>query len=223
MEDLLKLRAACHEGTILPRLRHLPVINAEIIRVTTNSKLSPLVTDSFLRQLSVVDDGWMFSVSQLLRYAVNMANSLGDECPVFSTVEQAFTYVLEDNMQAFAPVLLMLYGTDQLPQPPFPLTSGREPSVFELESVRSANDLYLWAESQKNCAFSKIDQALAGRMLLFKVRRPIRGTLSLVIGSDGAWQIDEFEQAENNSVPRELFFEMAAHLDRCIERDISVG
>ncbi len=216
--DLLKLRAACHMGTILPRLRHLSVINAEVIRVTTNPKLSPLVTDSFLRQLGVVDDGWMFSVSQLLRYALNMANSLGEECPVFSTVEQAFIYVLEDNQQAFAPILLALYGTDQLPQPPFPLASGREPSAFELESVRSANDLYLWAESQKNCAFSKIDQILAGQMFLFKVRRPIRGTLSLLTGSDGNWRIDEFRAAENKEVPQSMIFEMAAHLDLCVER-----
>ena len=75
------------------------------------------------------------------------------------------------------------------------------------------------AEFQKNCAFSKIDQILAGQMLLFKVRRPIRGTLSLVNGSDGNWRIDEFRAAENKEVPQSMIFEMAAHLNLCVERE----
>lgn len=222
VEDLLQLWAACHEGTILPRLRHLPVINAEIIRITTDPELLPMVTDSFLRQVGKEQDKFIFSTSRLLRYVNNMASSLNCDCPVFLNVQQAFVYILEDDMEAFSSVLCDSYGAVQLPQPDFPITSGRQPSRFELEPVRSAFDLYEWAKLQKNCAFWKIDEILAGGMLIFKVRRPLRGTLSLVPESQGAWRLDEFKAAENRPVPRDVYFEMAAHLDRCIERRLEM-
>jgi hypothetical protein len=63
-----------------------------------------------------------------LRYANDTAVSLDEECPLFSTVEQAFVFSLEDNMQAFDALLCELYGRKQLPQPDFPLTSGRQPA-----------------------------------------------------------------------------------------------
>jgi hypothetical protein len=218
IEDLLNLRAACHEGMILPRLRHLPIINGGIIRVVTDAELAPLVTDSFLRTLGAIGVDWGCLVSPLLRYAVNKARHLDEECPLFSSMEQAFVYVLEDNAQAVAEIFSMQYETNDLPQPPFTLASGRQPARFELEPVRSINDLYQWAEAQKNCAFFKIDEIFAGRLFLFKVRRPVRGTLSLVLGADGEWRMGAFEQAANKPVSRALFFEMAAHLNRCMER-----
>ncbi len=98
---------------------------------------------------------------------------------------------------------------------------AQERSGFELEHVQSARDLFNWATAQKNCSFFKIDQILAGQMLLFKVRRPVRATLSMVQASDGGWQIDEFEAAENKPVPRQVYFEMAAYLNRCMERELS--
>lgn len=225
VDDLLQLRETCNESRIIT-LRHIPEINAEIIRIATDAELAERVCPAFYKHLALVDC-YERPASEMLRHVVNMARMRAEPVPPLAYVDQLelnyhYLVISEEDRRRDA-FMLRWYSKKEFPAPLFSVPRHAQPSGICVEPFHSVWDLYHWAEEQENCLFSLIDDIFAGRVFLLKILKPERGTLSLVKDSNGEWRIKDFETARNRPLSRETLCGVAGYINRCLERTDGVS
>jgi len=214
VNDLLQLRELCRNGTAMKDLGHLPVIMPEAIRIIAEPELRAKVTFPLLGNLSGMKTCW--PVSRMLAEALELALRQEKPLPRFKTVEKLIdTYdelVLREHPSKWNPV----YAGHVLPDPFSHLGRRAPENDVEIDWFRTAEELYAWACEEHNCASDLIDDIFAAHILLFKVLRPVRGTLALTEHPANGWQITRFLSARNKPVSKEAVYQVAGYLNRCL-------
>lgn len=216
IEDLSVLREVCEKDLVATALRHLPGITAEVIRIVSDEKLFSMVYYSFLEGIVVLEDDRPFS--KVLTEAARLSVLHDFPLHVFAEAgDLALAFDLLLSLE-FPIVWNPIYDGIVMPEPAISIPRYSQPKGIHLEAFRDALDLYKWAHNEHNCAFSMIEEVLAGERQLFKVLEPVRGTLSLVRRPDGAWHLDQLLSARNKQVSREALLDVAGYLSRRLDK-----
>lgn len=214
VNDLLLLRDLCSNPDAMKDFSHLQVILNDTIHLISNPELRSKVTFSFLEDIPAAQADW--PIAKTLQEALRIAERQERKFPRFKTVEQLIQTYDELILREHPSRWDSLYMGKILPDPFKHFRRHAAAENVEIDWFRTAEELYTWARQEHNCAFNMIDYILCETVLMFKVLRPVRGTLALIQKRPGVWEIAQFLAARNKPVPQDALYTVARHLDRCL-------
>ncbi len=199
---LLWLREHLPDPACLVLLQHLPRINDTVLRLVTSRRVRPYLTPRLLLDLCVLEKGnhkWSFLPQlTLLHDTLRMCEAVNwERCPVLFRSLEALKALHRDLGWRIAWVLRMRKGVSykRLPLPPFPGTEWIRP-LKTVEAIAREG----W--EQEHCAASYISLVAEGRQYLYRVLKPLRGTLAISrYTGTRRWYPSQFRQAANAPVP----------------------
>lgn len=214
VNDLLLLRDLCSNPSAMKDFSHLQVILNDTIHIVSAPELRSKVTFSFLEDIPAAQVSW--PIAKTLRRTIRLAKRQEKKLPRFKTVEKMIQTYDELILREHPSRWDSLYTGKVLPDPFMHFSRHAFTKDVEMDWFRTAEDLYRWARQEHNCAFNMIDCILCDTVLMFKVLKPVRGTLALVQKRPGVWEIAQFLAARNKPVPQDALYAVALHLDRCM-------
>ena len=110
-------------------------------------------------------------------------------------------------MESIVDEMGVAHARDPVPPPPYPGIPGR------IEPLRCVGDYHVEAETMRNCVRSYARAALAGNVVIYRVLRPERATLSLVRDGRRGWRLGELHAVANASVGAQTRREVERWLD----------
>lgn len=199
---LLYLRQVLSNPHIFKRLAHLPELNRNVIRIVTDVRLEPMVSDRLLQELSNtrLNGKHAWHAYQLLDiWQMRQAADLGG-CPHVIHRIESIDQEHDDLVRAIGGMNL---ASPQLidrcsvafPDPPL---QGNE----VIQAITDVSDLQEEGREQCNCVLSYHKGILDGSTYIYRVLSPERGTLSLVRRGSN-WTLGELA-AFRNSKPSSL-------------------
>lgn len=199
---LLWLREHLPDPACLVLLQHLPRINDIVLRLVTSKRVRPHLTPRLLLDLCVIEpqDYPLFhqAPKELLYDTMRMCEAVNwERCPVLFRSLEALKALHRDLGWRIAWVLRMRKGGayKRLPLPPFPGTEWIQP-LKTVEAIAREG----W--EQEHCAASYISLVAEGRQYLYRVLKPLRGTLAISRqAGTRRWYPSQFRQLANAPVP----------------------
>jgi hypothetical protein len=214
VNDLLLLRDLCSKPSAMKDFCHLQVILCDTIHIVSAPELRSKVTFSFLEDIPAAQVGW--PIAKTLRRTIRLAKRQEKRLPRFKTVEKMVQTYDELILREHPSRWDSLYTGKALPDPFKHFRRHTSAKDIKMDWFRTAEELYRWARQEHNCAFNMIDCILCDTVLMFKVLKPVRGTLALIQKQPGVWEIAQFLSARNKPVPQDALYTVARHLDRCM-------
>jgi len=208
IDKLLYLRDAMNTPDLNARIRHLPALNAGVLRVATDLKLAPFVTPRVLQELAAWTDPEPYSSPAYL---------LSDACRMLEQFHpEGFTapklHSLE-GIRAFHDEIVEAFNGESVPDMPF----QRPPFLgdHQFEPIFNSRELQEEGRQQSNCIGSYWEAGVAGLYAFYRVLSPERATLCLR-RSLTAWHIQGLELSHNRK-PSEA---TSAHVQAWLEWQI---
>ena len=190
--DTLNLREIFDDVEAIKLLSHAPKINTGVLALVSDPLLRGSVTLPLLEEVAA-DRRQKYSprTARLLDYVLTVHRVLhpGNARPRFKSVDKLV--IAHDKLSAeFLRSQPDIEQARRFPRPPVRGT----PDIVPIKTYR---DLVLEGESQCNCVASYAHRVVARTTYIYRVMRPERATLSLVITSGGRWVMDQLLCRDN--------------------------
>jgi hypothetical protein len=189
IDRLLYLRNAMNTPELNERIRHLPALNAGVLRVVTDPKLAEFVTPRVLQELAAWTDPEPYSSpAYLLSDSCRMLEQLH---PGGFTAPKLRSF---DGIRAYHDEIVEAFNGSSVPDMPF-----RKPPFLgdhQFEPILNSRELQEEGRRQSNCIGSYWEAGVAGLYAFYRVLSPERATLCLR-RSLTAWHIQGLELSHN--------------------------
>ena len=190
-----RFATALREETACRALAHLPRINAGVIGLVIDAELLARVSPKLLNEVAVsVEDKYRAHTAGLVSDTLAMASQLRRVAAArnFHSVKRLREIHREFSVE-FCQLKPDEFSGSRFPRPPLPGTLNIIP-------LRAPTDLVQEGQEQTNCVATYIPSVVAGEIYIYRVLQPERATLSISLGPDGAWEIDQLLLSGNRSV-----------------------
>jgi len=198
VERVQALRDVADDPEMAKRLAHVPAINTGVLELACQPQLLGFVTPALLAEIASSEEERLGgSAVHLLADLVDTLRRM-DERPRFGSIRtlaglrergQAIDAAYQRHMLLREPVWLKL----TFPPPPVPGTND----IVPLTEPRQLGEE---SRQQRNCVGGYCERVAAGKVFIYRVLKPERATLSLRMGADGGWEIDQLLRACNQPV-----------------------
>lgn len=205
-QKLRHLRDALRSGNAPAALRHLPLLNAGLLRILTDPVLVPLAPWSLLEQMTRPDEQAFGArvTADLLADCARMQRLLPEERLRHPRSSYEVTVWHDDLVDRLNE--RRHHAGSVFPAPPIP---GSENIVPLTTPGQLADE----GRTMRHCVASYVDDVVEGRCFIYRVLAPERATVSLAPGHHG-WRIDEAKGFANKAIRRETWAALEEWLNR---------
>jgi len=207
MEFLKTLRSLVRKPTNLKILSHLPKLNAGVMGILTNERLRAVTKPALLAEISECpQEIFQAYAADKLTHMMEMLALLApnDSFPTIPSLAKLQTV----HDEVVAEYLRVDPLTDNLlPRAPISGTDNIVP-------IRNGDELRREGREQKNCAGSLVNRIRGGSFFIYRVLKPERATLSIVMDSDENWIIGELKCFANSNASSATQQVVQSWLDR---------
>jgi hypothetical protein len=192
---LLPLRDALRQADVSKTLAHMPRLNAGVTAIALDPGLLAATTARLLEEVAATGtEKYQAATAQLIHDTLRMYFCVHPRrgAPCFqslSRLREIHDQVSVEYLRQEAPVLRAF----RFPPPPLRGTA-------EIVPIRTVEELVAEGEGQENCVAIYAERVQNRRTYIYRVLKPERATLSIVLGPDGDWRIDELKRRANADV-----------------------
>lgn len=195
VERVQALRAVATIAEVAQRLAHVPVINAGLLELAIQPNLMAQASPALLNEIAAAEEERLQgSAVRLLEDLVRELESMGRRprlasLKTLANLRQRSHEVAEEFQQHVA----VMRSAGNFLEPPVPGTA-------EIVPLTDAGQLLEEGRAQRNCVGGYGPRVVAGKVFVYRVLQPERATLSLRMGADGGWEIEQLLRACNQPV-----------------------
>ena len=195
VERVQALRAVATIAEVMQRLAHVPVINVGLLELASQPILMAQVSPALLNEIAAAEEEQLHgSAVRLLEDLVRELESMGRRpgLAAIKTLEKLRqrSYEVAEEFQNYVEVQR---EAGSFLEPPVPGTEDIEP-------LTDAGQLLEEGRAQRNCVGGYGPRVAGGKVFIYRVLRPERATLSLRLGVEGEWEIQQLLRACNQPV-----------------------
>lgn len=209
VERALALRAVSAVPEVTQRLAHVPAINTGLLELANQPNLLAQVSPALLNEIaSAEEERLQASAVHLLEDMVRELDHMGRRprlasLKTLASLRQRSHEVAEEFQQHVD----VMRGTGSFLEPPVPGTADIVP-------LTDAGQLLEEGRAQRNCVGGYGPRVVRGRVFVYRVLKPERATLSLRMGADGGWAIEQLLRACNQPVSPATAYSVRLWLSR---------
>lgn len=195
VERVLALRAVATTAEVAQRLAHVPVINAGLLKLANKPNLLAQVSPALLNEIAAAEEERLQgSAVHLLEDLARELESMGRRSglAVIKTLEK-LRQRSHEVAEEFQNYVVVQRAVGSFLEPPVPGT-------VDIVPLTDAGQLLEEGRAQRNCVGGYAPQVAGGKVFIYRVLKPERATLSLRLGADGGWEIEQLLRACNQPV-----------------------
>jgi len=176
-------------------MAHVPAINAGLLELASQPNLLAQVSPALLNEIAAAEEerlqgAAVHLLEDLARELESMGRRLGlDVIKTLEKLRQRSHEVAEE----FQNYVEVQREAGSFLEPPVPGTADILP-------LTDAGQLLEEGRAQRNCVGGYGPRVVAGKVFVYRVLQPERATLSLRMGADGGWKIEQLLRACNQPV-----------------------
>jgi hypothetical protein len=195
VDRALALRAVASLADVTQRLAHVPVINTGLLELANQPNLLAQVSPALLNEIANAEEERLqASAVRLLEDMVRELEHMGRRprlasLKTLASLRQRSHEVAEEFQQHVG----VTRCAGSFLEPPVPGTA-------EIVPLTDAGQLLEEGRAQRNCVGGYGPRVVAGKVFVYRVLKPERATLSLRLGADGGWEIEQLLRACNQPV-----------------------
>lgn len=195
VERVQALRAVTTIAEVMKRLAHVPIINAGLLELASRPNLMAQLSPALLNEIAAAEEERLQgSAVHLLEDLVRELESMGRRpgLAAIKTLEK-LRQRSHEVAEEFQNYLEVQRAVGSFLEPPVPGTADIVP-------LTDAGQLLEEGRAQRNCVGGYGPRVAGGKVFVYRVLRPERATLSLRLGADGEWEIQQLLLACNQKV-----------------------
>jgi len=195
VELLRPLRAALQNPEVAKALAHLPHLNAGVVAIALDTALLAASTPKLLTEIAEsAPEKYRAGTADLLDDTLRMLRAVHPSrgSPKLQSVERLRAMHDEVSVEYLRKKNPRLREF-RMPRPPLRGT----PDIVPICTVE---DLIHEGKTQENCVATYAERVQKRGIFIYRVLKPERATLSIVLSSDGDWRIGELKRRSNSAV-----------------------
>jgi hypothetical protein len=195
VELIEPLREALTDPAVTKTLAHLPKLNAGAVAIATEPQLRAASTAKLLAEVAQTPtEKYRATIATLIEDTLRMFFRVHPNrgTPQFQSIarlREIHDEISVEYLRCEEPAIRAF----RFPKPPVPGT----PDIVPICTIE---DLIEEGRAQDNCVATYAERVQSRRTFIYRVLRPERATLSIVLGDDGDWAISELERRGNTGV-----------------------
>lgn len=195
VERVLALRAVSAIPEVMQRLAHVPAINTGLLELANQPNLLAQVSPALLNEIATAEEERLqASAVHLLEDIVRELEHMGRRprlasLKTLANLRQRSHEVAEEFQQHVD----VMRSAGNFLEPPVPGSADIVP-------LTDAGQLLEEGRAQRNCVGGYTSRVVGGKVFVYRVLKPERATLSLRMGADGGWEIEQLLRACNQPV-----------------------
>ncbi len=195
VERVLALRAVSVVPEVTQRLAHVPAINTGLLELANQPNLLAQVSPAVLNEIATAEEERLqASAVRLVEDMVRELERMGRRprlasLKTLANLRQRSHEVAEEFQQHVD----VMRSAGNFLEPPVPGSADIVP-------LTDAGQLLEEGRAQRNCVGGYTSRVVGGKVFVYRVLKPERATLSLRLGADGGWEIEQLLRACNQPV-----------------------